>query len=218
MTAVVAIDVSGPTAPWSSIGLAVVDGVAWVGGIAMRWSSTDPGAGGAVDDDTIAVRSWTLAGSPHTPGTIDGLATAHVGSIDDLPPVERSHPLGVTSFDHLVVMTSSIERTCGEIERVTAEPLKRVREAGPVRQGFHRLGGMIVEVVESDRVTAPTASFWGFVWNVAGVDELYEVADRLGPDLLSAPKQAVQPGRFIATFRAAAGLGVPVALMSPHPR
>ncbi|MCB0998168.1 MAG: hypothetical protein R2713_20125 [Ilumatobacteraceae bacterium] len=230
MTAVVAIELSGPTTPWSAIGLAVVDGEAWVGGIALRWSpaddtgDTDGTDGTDVTDVTdvtaegIAVRSWTLAGSPATPDTIDGLATAHVGSIDDLAPVEWAHPLGVTSFDHLVVMTSSIERTCGEIERVTLEPLKRIREAGPVRQGFHRLGGMIVEVVESDRVTAPVASFWGFVWNVPGVDELYDVADRLGPDLLSAPKQAVQPGRFIATFRPAAGLGVPVALMSPHAR
>jgi hypothetical protein len=36
----------------------------------------------------------------------------------------------------------------------------------------------------------------------------------LGPTLVSAPKPAVQPGRWIATVRAEAGLSVPLALMS----
>jgi hypothetical protein len=50
------------------------------------------------------------------------------------------------------------------------------------------------------------------------VDDLYETADRLGPELLSPPRPAVQPGRHIASFRREAGLGLPVALMSPHTR
>jgi hypothetical protein len=55
------------------------------------------------------------------------------------------------------------------------------------------------------------ASFWGFVLNVADIDAAFE---RLGPDVLSPPKQAVQPGRRIASFRSAAGLGAPIALMT----
>jgi hypothetical protein len=55
------------------------------------------------------------------------------------------------------------------------------------------------------------ASLWGFVLNVADVNE---AADYLGPDVLSPPKPAVQKNRLIATFRSGAGLGVPVALMS----
>ena len=39
---------------------------------------------------------------------------------------------------------------------------------------------------------------------------------RLGDDL-GAPRDAVQPGRRIATVRESAGLGVPVAFMSPAP-
>ena len=47
------------------------------------------------------------------------------------------------------------------------------------------------------------------------VDDLDGVAERLGPDVLSPPKQAVQKGRLISTFRTSAGLGLPTALMTP---
>jgi len=113
----------------------------------------------------------------------------------------------------VVVMTSSLERTCTAIHAATGEELRRVREAGPVRQGFHRLGEVVVEVVESDKVTAPAASVWGFVWNVA---ELHDLCEELGPDVLSPAKPAVQSGRWISTVRADLGLGVPLALMSPR--
>ena len=51
------------------------------------------------------------------------------------------HPLGAIGLDHVVVTTDSLERTCAAIEAATGAPLKRVREVGEIRQGFHRLGG-----------------------------------------------------------------------------
>ena len=200
MTSLIEVVVECDVAPWESIGLRVVEGCSWIGGVRLRFVPSR--------DDGARIVGWTLTGSPLQPNQIDGLGTAHV---DDVQPESWVHPLGAESFDHLVVMTSSLERTCGEIERVTGQPLKRVREAGAVRQGFHRLGPMIIEVVENDRVTDPIASFWGFVLIV---DDIHQVAGRLGPDLLSPPKPAVQPGRFIASFRSQAGLGLPIALMS----
>jgi hypothetical protein len=211
MTSLVGLTVEGPSAPWEAIGLRIVDGVAWIGGIALRFAGQAPGVEGS---GPVRVAGWTLADSPDRTDSIDGIATDHV-DLDAAGVDSWVHPLGVTSFDHVVVMTSSLERTCGEIERATGEPLKRIREVGPIRQGFHRLGSMIVEVVESDRVTSDEASLWGFVWIV---DDLHDTADRLGPDLLSPPKAAVQPGRFIASFRSGAGLGLPIALMSPDRR
>jgi hypothetical protein len=190
--------------PWQRIGLDVVDGVARIGAVALRFVPVgdDPTRKGLV--------GWGLVDSA-TPATdIDGLATSHVPSPVGEP---STHRLGIIGFDHVVVMTSSLERTCGGIEAATGAPLKRVREAGPgVRQGFHRLGEVIVEVVETARVTSSGASFWGFVWNVR---DLHEVCERLGPDVVSLPKAAVQPGRFIATVRAEVGLGLPLALMTP---
>jgi hypothetical protein len=48
------------------------------------------------------------------------------------------------------------------------------------------------------------------------VTDLDAAAARLG-DGLGTPRDAVQPGRRIATARGAAGLGVPLALMTPRP-
>lgn len=203
MTSVAALDVVAPLAAWRAVGLPLVDGSAVVDGITIRLR--DPGA-----DERPHIARWVLADCPTDVDDIDGLATAH--GEPDVPTEPGRGLLAGSRFDHLVVMTSSLERTCGAIEAATGEPLKRTREAGAVRQGFHRLGGLIIEVVETAQVTSPHASFWGFVLIV---DDLHSVCGDLGPDVISAPKQAVQPGRFIATFRASAGLGLPTALMTP---
>lgn len=196
---IVELLVESPVDRWRELGLHVVDDVAQIGGVRLRFLPGDRGVVG-----------WGLAESTTPASDIDGLATTHVEPPQEEPPV---HPLRVIGFDHVVVMTSSLERTCGAIEVATGAELRRIREAGPVRQGFHRMGEVIVEVVESDRVTAPTASFWGFVWNV---EDLHAACEHLGPDRVSLPKPAVQSGRFIATVRPAAAPGVALALMTPR--
>ena len=205
MTAVGELLVASPIEPWQAIGLHIGDGVARVGGVALRFAPVGP-------DGREGVISWGLVGAPTHDTDIDGLATHH---LEAAPEGGHRHSLHIVGFDHLVVMTSSLERTCSGIEASTGEPLKRIREAGAIRQGFHRLGELIIEVVESPQVTSSHASFWGFVWNVA---DLHEVCARLGPDVVSPPKPAVQPGRFIATVRAQVGLGLPLALMTPPSR
>jgi hypothetical protein len=199
----VALEIVSPTQPWERIGLRIVDATASVGGIALRFRDPEPG-------EAVRIERWVLTDSPTTPDEIDGLATAHESS-EHIEPQTWDHPLGATAFDHLVVMTSSLDRTCAAIAAATGEPLKRIRELGTIRQGFHRLGPMIIEVVESAQVSAPEASFWGFVLIV---DDLEAVVERLGPELISTPKQAVQPGRMIASLRAGADLGMPIALMT----
>jgi len=114
-------------------------------------------------------------------------------------------------IDHVVVMTNNLERTCEAVTEVTGCPLKRVREVGEIRQGFHRVGegGVILEVVE--RADVSRTSLWGLVIATPSFDDLVQAAG----DLLSEPKDAVQPGRRISTVKAKAGLGIPVALMTP---
>jgi hypothetical protein len=205
VTSVVEVTVAGDAEAWSAIGLHVVDNLAVVGGIRLRFVEGPP-----------AVQSWTLADLPEAVTDIDGLATIAAAASPVAPAIAADHPLGIVGFDHLVVMTTSLERTSNAIAAATGEPLKRIREAGPIRQGFHRLGEMIVEVVENRQVTGASASFWGFVWNVADLDA---AAEMLGADVLTTPKAAVQPGRSIATVRSSAGLGIPMALMTvPPPR
>ena len=200
MTTVGELVISGASEPWAALGLGVIDDTATIGGITLRFGA-----------DGSGVTAWGLVDMPAAVSDIDGLPTH-----ESVAPAEVAAPnesaLGALRWDHLVVMTSSLERTCGAIESATGAVLKRIREAGPIRQGFHRLGELIVEVVESPQVTSERAQFWGFVWVV---DDLHEQCDRLGPDVIGLPKPAVQPGRFIATVRPACGLGVPLALMTP---
>ncbi len=145
--------------------------------------------------------------------SIDGISTVmRSGARSE---TSDSHRLGILGVDHIVVMTGSLERTCGAITETIGDPLRRIRDAGRgVRQGFHRAGRVIIEVVERpDLDPQQPASLWGFVVTVADLDE---IVAWLGPDVISSPRDAVQPGRRIATLRSGAGLGVPLALMTPN--
>ncbi len=156
------------------------------------------------------IEGWALSGIDPAIDEIDGLATTVV---DVLSPVVAQHANGAVELDHVVVLTGSLERTCGAIADATGAPLKRVRDLGDTRQGFHRIGrgGMIVEVVERREVGDDPASFWGVVINVSDLDAAVDLA---GPEIIGVPKDAVQPGRRIATVRGEVGLGLPVAMMS----
>ena len=201
MTLLAELHVGGTIEPWSTIGIEIgTDDCAVVGGVRLRFVGGESG-----------LRGWGIAECDATPSSIDGVATWAA----DLPAHDHRGHLQVLGTDHVVVNTSSLDRTCAAIESATGAPLKRIREAGSIRQGFHRWGPVIVEVVEAPQVTDSFASLWGVVFTVT---DLHQVADELGPEVLSAPRSAVQPGRFIASFRSSAGLGVPVALITPDPR
>ncbi len=199
------ITISGDADVWRSLGLVVSDdGVVPLVGTSLRIVSSDVGETGIV--------GWALSGVDVVlDGTeIDGLATAVV---EASPPMFAQHELGASGLDHVVVMTHDLDRTTGAIADATDNELKRIREVGAMRQGFHRMGrgGLIVEVVERPEVPEGPAKFWGIVLNV---DDLDAACERIGGDRISAPKDAVQPGRRIATIEKGVGLGLPVALMT----
>ena len=164
-----------------------------------------------VEPGEPGLHGWALSGIDASTTSIDGVPTRVV---DPLPPAVAEHPVGAVGLDHVVVLTDALERTCGAIADVTGSPLKRVREVGAMRQGFHRVGGLVVEVVERPEHEGGRAELWGIAVDVADLDAAVAV---LGPERVGAAKDAVQPGRRIATVRLEAGLGVPVALMSPSP-
>ena len=197
------LTVSGDADAWRSIGMAVTaDGLIPLVGTSIRIVP-------AAEGDSIGIVGWALSGARDTTD-IDGLATEVVAPAT---PVYADHPLGASGLDHVVVSTADLERTSGEIAAATGCELKRIREVGSMRQGFHRIGrgGLIVELVERPDLPAGAASFWGLVLIVDDLDAAHEL---LGTDRISAPKDAVQPGRRIATVRAEVGLGLPVALMT----
>ena len=196
--------IGGSRANWVQVGINFSqDGVFVIGELSLRIDEVLPSG----------LHSWSMSNVNSTISTIDGIPTTEV-SVKPRPAENESQefvlkPLGV---DHVVVNTPDLERTSRALHEATGAELKRIRDAGNgMRQGFHRLGDVIVEIVTAPSMPAGSASLWGFVLNVADV---YEVAAYLGPDVLSPPKPAVQKNRSIATFRGAVGLGVPVALMS----
>jgi hypothetical protein len=193
--------IGGPPGPWERLGLTVLDGAVPLFGTGLRFDETAP----------AGIVGWALSGLADAVRDIDGLATEVVAPAT---PVLVDHPCGAIGLDHVVVTTDDLERTCAAIEAATGAPLRRVREVGEIRQGFHRLsgGGLIVEVVERAGLPVAPSWFWGLVINVEDIDA---AAERLGPDGIGAVTPAVQPGRRIATVRAELGLGVPVALMTP---
>ena len=203
--------VGGPTSPWTDLGLvstsADEDGSAQV-----------PLFGTGIEIDVSAgpgLRRLVMSGIDADVNRIDGVA---IEVRDQSAPMFAAHPLGATHIDHVVIATDSLVRTCGAIADVTGAPLKRVREVGEMRQGFHRVGGaggLVVEVVERSGLPAGSVTLWGLV---LVVDDLDAAAGTLGAERISAPRDAVQPGRRIATLRPVTGLGVPLALMSRDPR
>ena len=193
--------IGGEIDPWRAMGLTVLDD-----GLAPFMFTSLRVVGGE-----RGIQGWAISGIADDVDDIDGLPTTVVPAG---PPMLTEHANGAIELDHVVVATNSLDRTCAAIEAATGAPLRRVRDLGHMRQGFHRVGrgGLIVEVVERRELQDGDASFWGVVVNVEDLDA---AVARAGPERIGEARDAVQPGRRIATVREQAGLGLPVALMSP---
>lgn len=116
------------------------------------------------------------------------------------------HPNGVTDIDHVVLMASDLDATIDDLS-AEGHDLRRIRDAGNgVRQAFFRLGPVILEVVGP----VDSSGLWGITFTVRDIDA---TAAFLG-DRLGAVKDAVQPGRRIATLARSAGSTVPIAFIA----
>jgi hypothetical protein len=194
------LELGGAAEPWQRAGFALeADGSLRVGAVTLRFAGEGRG-----------IRAWTLREAPD--GDIDGLPTR---AAPGEPPGAAAavHPNGALRLDHVVVFTPELDRTFAALDAARVD-LRRVRDAGtaehPLRQGFYRLGEVILEVV-GDIEPPGRARFWGLV---VIVQDLEAAAAHLG-EHVGRIKDAVQPGRRIATVRESAGLGLPVALMTP---
>ncbi|MFL5958044.1 MAG: glyoxalase [Solirubrobacterales bacterium] len=184
-----------PPEAWAALGFGVADGVVALGGVRLRLT----GSGGGI-------AGWSLRGiGPDV--DLDGLPT----SVSEAqPPEPAAHPIGAISVDHVVALTPDFDRTAGKL-RAAGLDYRSTRDAGnEYRQAFFVLGPCLLELGGPAEGTRPW--FWGLT---LVVEDLDAAAERLG-DRLGRVKDAVQPGRRIATLRREAGLGVPVALMTPR--
>lgn len=191
---------------WEALGFRVERDVVAAGSVRIRLAGSGAGRG---------IVEWSLRDAGD--GALDGLPTRRSSS----PPAEWAlpHPNGSRQLDHVVAFSPDLDRTVRALEASGLE-LRRLREGptpgGAMRQAFFRLAEVILEVIEqpdpADR-SAP-ARLWGVVFVV---DDLDALAARFGDEIGSA-RDAVQPGRRIATLRRSAGLAIPVAFITPEPR
>jgi len=187
-----ALEIADEPAAWSAAGFDVEGGECRVSRVTLRLAGKGPRRG---------ILGWTLGD-------------------DAWPEAVGAHPNGVTRIDHVVMLTPDLDRTVAELESQGFD-LRRTRDGptpgGSTRQAFFRAGEPILEVVLAPegssvaRDPAGPARLWGLAF---GVDDLERTARSLG-DLLGTPRDAVQPGRRIATLRDEAGLGPAIAFMSP---
>jgi Glyoxalase-like domain len=200
---------------WRAVGFDVTGESCEVGTVRVRLEGRGEQRG---------IVAWSVRGARTT--ELDGLVTASSGG----PPASGAphasggpHPNGVVAIDHLVVMSPDLDRTAGVL-REAGFDFRRLRQGetpgGSTRQAFFRMGEVILEVVEAPEGTKIRASpdgparLWGLAFLVEDMDR---TAATLG-DLLGTPRDAVQPGRRIATLRPAAGLGPAIAFMTPGAR
>jgi hypothetical protein len=196
------LDVAVDGDAWRELGFCVDDsGVCVIDGVAIRL-----GASGR------KISGWSLEGVDA--GTdIDGL------TITDPPStgVGSVHPNGTIEIDHVVVMSPAPQRVIDALAKHGIEPRGRRHTdqyGPPFTQTFFRVGKPILELIGPDKPAGDEpARFYGLAFTVADLDA---TAEFFG-DQLGRVKDAVQPGRRIATLRKEAGAGVPLAFMSPEP-
>jgi catechol 2,3-dioxygenase-like lactoylglutathione lyase family enzyme len=202
------LTVGDSPAAWRELGFTVDGDCCVVGRARIGLAGPDSGRG---------ISRWSLRGIAAS-GDLDGIQTLR----SERPPPEAApaHPNGVAGLDHVVAVTPDLERTVAAIEAAGLD-LRRVREeptpAGAPRQAFFRLGEVILEVVQEPPEAIERAGgdhpafFWGLAFTAPDLDAtVASLGDRAGE-----VRDAVQPGRRIATLRRSAGLSVPVALMTP---
>jgi len=185
---------------WRELGFCVEDGgTCAVGTIRLELRGQGTGRG---------ILSWAFRDV--APGRIDGLET-HATDMEPAEPVV--HPNSTATIDHVVVMSKAPERTVGAFQDAGFHARWTNHGQSGMRQTFFRAGEAVLELIGPEQADprAGLAHFYGIAFAVDDIDATAAfLGARLGP-----VKDALQPGRRIATLRKEAGAGIAVAFMSP---
>ena len=194
---------------WAEAGFEVDGDLCQVGTVRLRLPGPGPERG---------IVSWALRDLAS--GELDGLPTTRSESVPR--PPSPPHPNGAISIDHVVAFTPDFQRTLATLREAGLD-FRRLREGptpgGSERQGFFRVGEALLEVIEApegSRIRSDPGAP-ARLWGLAFVVESLEVPKRALGERLGEPRDAVQPGRRIATVHGEAGLGAAVAFMTPGP-
>jgi hypothetical protein len=213
MVELAGLEIADRSGAWAGLGFAVENASCGIGQVTHHLAGP-PGKG---------ILSWSLAGL--APGDRDGGGLDSIDGLDTTPPAGArpdpttapAHPNGALVVDHLVVFTPDLERTVRALTDAGCRERRRRRSENDGRvmvQAFFRLGDAVLEVVGGPEPSGSgPARFFGLAFTVADLDATAAyLGDRLHP-----AKEAVQPGRRIATLDRGAGSSVAMAFMSPGP-
>ena len=221
--------VADEASAWAGVGFAVDGDTCTVGEVRIRLVGRGAGKG---------LVGWVLRGVSGAGADGEGASAGEI-DLDGLPtslspreppsaratypdgvPERAPHANGIVALDHVVAISSDLDRTVAALQAAGLD-LRRVREeptpAGAPRQAFFRLGAEILEVVQAppEAIERTGGDKPAFFWGLAFVaSDLDATVAQLGENA-SEIREAVQPGRRIATLRRSAGLALPVALMTP---
>ncbi len=204
------LTVADPPEVWVGLGFEVDGETCLVGDVRIRLVGPAGGRG---------LTGWSVRDLKST--VLDGLPT--MLSTREPSSERATHSNGVAELDHVVAVTPALDRTVAVLQGAGLD-LRRIRDeptpAGAPRQAFFRLGATILELIQEPPEAIERgggedrpAFFWGLAFVVPDLDA---AAAGLG-DRVGEIRPAVQPGRRIATLRRSAGVGVPIALISPKP-
>ena len=198
------ITVADPPETWADAGFRVQGETCRIGSIEVRLAGREAGKG---------LLGWSLRGIEST--ELDGLVTRQAAGAPAEPAAV--HPNGVVRIDHVVAFTPDRSRTVEALEAAGLD-LRRLRDeptpAGGGFQAFFRLGEAILEVVEAPPGSPVPPSAPARLWGLAFLTDSIDRTQQLLGDRLSEPRDAVQPGRQIATLRKHAGLSFGCAFMT----
>lgn len=181
--------IADPPGAWEALGFTVEDEAISLGGVCIRLGA--PGSG------IVGLKLRGLEGGDD----LDGLPMTGAAAAPP-PPSSAMHPIGATAIDHVVALTPDLDRTAGKLIAAGFD-----HRASRGHQAFFVIGPCLLELVAR---AGEQPRFWGLTLVVEDIDA---AAQRTGA---KPPKQAVQPGRRIATVTRQAGLSTPLALMTPR--
>ncbi|MGI8662686.1 MAG: VOC family protein [Acidimicrobiales bacterium] len=203
-----AIVVADRPEAWNDAGFTVdADGSCRIGSVRIELVGREHGK---------RILSWRLRDIPPVE-SIDGLATT---ASDREPGAPAAHTNGAVAIDHVVIMSPDVDRTSAALADVgVSQRRTRHVEAAQygfeARQVFFKLADVVLELIGPDTPTDDgPARFFGLAHTVADIDATASALGALLPNV----KDAVQPGRRIATLRHKdVDVSVATAFMSPDP-
>jgi len=193
----------GAASSWEKIGFAPRGGAFRLGQVTCAVGAAEP--------------SWAFDQGGDKADALCGIATAESAAVvADGDPARQ--PNGAFKIDHVVVVSEAPSQTKAALERfgLIGKGARSVGSGDSERsQCFFWSGELLIELVgpaaeKSD--ASPLARIWGVTFVVDDFAPLLTLAE----GLVTGPRDAIQPGRQIATIGLQHELGVELAFMSPH--